>query len=373
MANGRKVVVFSYFRDVLDVVAPRSARRVRADHRLDAGRRTAAHGGHLHRVGRAGGARVPDRGRRGRPQHPGRLGGDPVRAAGEAVHRGPGGGPGPPEGGAGRGPRGPAVDRLRAGWGGRPGRGPHARPRAPRAPAGRPGGVRGDGQRPGPGLGRAGGRLAGDRPSCSTGPTIEHLVERVVAPLGLRADRTAPLVDARLPDGSRVNVALPPLAVDGPYLTIRRFRARASTLAEVCPPGVDALLAGPCGARANVVVAGGSGAGKTTLLNALAGRCPPASGSSPSRTWPSWPCPATTWSASRPGPANAERRRGGHHPRPGAQRPAHAPRPPRRRRGPGRRGPRPGAGHEHRSRRVAVHLSRQQPGRRPATAWPCSP
>ncbi|MET1049004.1 MAG: ATPase, T2SS/T4P/T4SS family, partial [Acidimicrobiales bacterium] len=106
-------------------------------------------------------------------------------------------------------------------------------------------------------------------------PTIEHLVERIVAPLGLRADRTAPLVDARLPDGSRVNVALPPLAVDGPYLTIRRFRSRRITLAEACPHGVDALLDRAVRDRANVVVAGGSGAGKTTLLNALAGRCPP--------------------------------------------------------------------------------------------------
>jgi pilus assembly protein CpaF len=106
-------------------------------------------------------------------------------------------------------------------------------------------------------------------------PTIEHLVERIVAPLGLRADRTAPLVDARLPDGSRVNVALPPLAVDGPYLTIRRFRSRRITLTEACPHGVEALLERAVAGRANLVVAGGSGAGKTTLLNALAGRCPP--------------------------------------------------------------------------------------------------
>ena len=103
-------------------------------------------------------------------------------------------------------------------------------------------------------------------------PTIEHLVERIVAPLGLRADRTAPLVDARLADGSRVNVALPPLAVDGPYLTIRRFRTRRITLGEACPLGVDAPARRAVSGRANLVVAGGSGAGKTTLLNALAGR-----------------------------------------------------------------------------------------------------
>jgi len=104
--------------------------------------------------------------------------------------------------------------------------------------------------------------------------TIDHLVERIVAPLGLRADRTAPLVDARLADGSRVHVALPPLAVDGPYVTIRRFRPRRVTLAEVAPPEVQALLIGAVAGRANVVVAGGSGAGKTTLLNALGAHVP---------------------------------------------------------------------------------------------------
>ncbi|MBW3536177.1 MAG: CpaF family protein [Actinobacteria bacterium] len=103
-------------------------------------------------------------------------------------------------------------------------------------------------------------------------PTIRHLVERVVAPLGLRADRSAPLVDARLPDGSRVHVVMPPLAVDGPYLTIRRFAARPVPLHRFCPAGVESLLGWAVEARMNVVVAGGTGSGKTTLLNALAGR-----------------------------------------------------------------------------------------------------
>jgi pilus assembly protein CpaF len=102
--------------------------------------------------------------------------------------------------------------------------------------------------------------------------SIEHLVERVVAPLGLRADRSAPLVDARLRDGSRVHVVMPPLAIDGPYLTIRRFSARPVPLFRFCPPGVQALLTWAVEARQNVLVAGGTGSGKTTLLNALAGR-----------------------------------------------------------------------------------------------------
>ncbi len=104
--------------------------------------------------------------------------------------------------------------------------------------------------------------------------TIERLIERVVGPLGLRIDRSSPLVDARLPDGSRVNAIVPPLALDGPCLTIRRFGARRPGLAEVCPPGVAALLAWAVRARSNMVVSGGTGAGKTTLLNALAGEIP---------------------------------------------------------------------------------------------------
>ncbi len=104
--------------------------------------------------------------------------------------------------------------------------------------------------------------------------TIERLIERVVGPLGLRIDRSSPLVDARLPDGSRVNAVVPPLAVDGPCLTIRRFGARRLTLAEVCPPGVAELLAWAVRSRANVLVSGGTGAGKTTLLNALGAEIP---------------------------------------------------------------------------------------------------
>jgi pilus assembly protein CpaF len=104
--------------------------------------------------------------------------------------------------------------------------------------------------------------------------TIEHLVERIVAPLGLRVDRSCPLVDARLPDGSRVNVVVPPLALDGPCLTIRRFGARAVPLSGFGPPAVVALLAWAVEARMNILVSGGTGAGKTTLLNALATHIP---------------------------------------------------------------------------------------------------
>jgi pilus assembly protein CpaF len=103
---------------------------------------------------------------------------------------------------------------------------------------------------------------------------IERIVERVVAPLGLRADRTAPIVDARLPDGSRVHIVLPPLAVDGPCVTIRRFGAAAVPLTAFGPSQLVDRLAAAVFERRNIVVSGGTASGKTTLLNALAGRIP---------------------------------------------------------------------------------------------------
>ena len=104
--------------------------------------------------------------------------------------------------------------------------------------------------------------------------TIDLLVERIVAPLGLRVDRTSPLVDARLPDGSRVNVIVPPLAVDGACITIRRFGALAIPLSATCAQPVASLLQRAVHERANLIVSGGTGAGKTTLLNALAAAIP---------------------------------------------------------------------------------------------------
>ena len=106
-------------------------------------------------------------------------------------------------------------------------------------------------------------------------PETERLIERIVAPLGLRVDRASPLVDARLPDGSRVHAVVPPLAVDGPCLTIRRFSARPVPLSAFCSEPVAALLGHAVRSGANVVVAGGTGAGKTTLLNSLASEIPP--------------------------------------------------------------------------------------------------
>ena len=101
---------------------------------------------------------------------------------------------------------------------------------------------------------------------------VDLVIERIVSPLGRRVDQLTPCVDGRLPDGSRVHVAVPPVAVDGPYVTIRRFVVRDVALEMFAAPPVAAVLTELVQRRANVVVSGGTGAGKTTLLNALAGR-----------------------------------------------------------------------------------------------------
>ena len=106
---------------------------------------------------------------------------------------------------------------------------------------------------------------------------IVRVVERVIAPLGLRLDRASPMVDARLPDGSRLHAVLPPLAPDGPCLTIRRFVARTVALADF---GLDdasvAFLETMVRAGWNIVVSGATSAGKTTCANALVHAVDPA-------------------------------------------------------------------------------------------------
>lgn len=96
------------------------------------------------------------------------------------------------------------------------------------------------------------------------------VAERVLAPLGLRVDQRHPVADGRLADGSRVHVVLPPVSVDGPCLTIRRFRVSPVPLASFADPAVVGLLGDVVARQCNILVSGGTGAGKTTLLNALA-------------------------------------------------------------------------------------------------------
>jgi pilus assembly protein CpaF len=105
---------------------------------------------------------------------------------------------------------------------------------------------------------------------------LMNVIERILSPLGRRVDEASPLVDARLPDGSRVNCVIPPLSLDGPLLTIRRFRRQGFSLEDLVAIGTlsqpTAAFLGRCvRRRANLVVSGGTGSGKTTLLNALSG------------------------------------------------------------------------------------------------------
>ncbi len=103
---------------------------------------------------------------------------------------------------------------------------------------------------------------------------VHVLIDRIVSPLGLRVDRSSPIVDARLRDGSRVNIVVPPLAIDGPVVTIRRFRQGSLSLEAFGDPDVCDLLERLVVGRAAMVVVGGTGAGKTSLLNALGRHIP---------------------------------------------------------------------------------------------------
>ena len=110
-----------------------------------------------------------------------------------------------------------------------------------------------------------------ERAPVALGPDVAlRLVERIIGPLGLRLDRSSPIVDARLPDGSRLHAVIPPLAVDGPCVTIRRFVADGVQLDGFgVSAGPAAFLRWAVTHGANVVVSGGTSAGKTTLCNAL--------------------------------------------------------------------------------------------------------
>lgn len=108
---------------------------------------------------------------------------------------------------------------------------------------------------------------------------VMHVIDRIVTPLGRRVDESSPMVDARLPDGSRVNIIIPPLAIDGPSISIRKFARAIFDVEDLIK--VDTLtrtqadfLRACVEARLNIVVSGGTSTGKTTLLNALSGFLP---------------------------------------------------------------------------------------------------
>lgn len=108
---------------------------------------------------------------------------------------------------------------------------------------------------------------------------VMRVIDRIVAPLGRRIDESSPYVDARLPDGSRVNAVIPPISLVGPTLTIRKFAKTPITIDQmvgygsITPEAVEFLKACVI-ARLNIVISGGTGSGKTTLLNVLSGFIP---------------------------------------------------------------------------------------------------
>src|SRR5919109_2680804 len=108
---------------------------------------------------------------------------------------------------------------------------------------------------------------------------LMQIIERIVTRVGRRVDESSPMVDARLADGSRVNAIIPPLALDGPILSIRRFGAERLTINDLIQfnsvPAQIADVAAACvKSRLNILVSGGTGAGKTTLLNCLSNYIP---------------------------------------------------------------------------------------------------
>ncbi|MCB9866187.1 MAG: CpaF family protein [Phycisphaerales bacterium] len=109
---------------------------------------------------------------------------------------------------------------------------------------------------------------------------LMHVIDKIVSQVGRRCDETSPMVDARLPDGSRVNAVIPPLAIDGPSMSIRRFGADPLTWDDYirfrsCTPEIRDFLQACVLAHLNIIILGGTGSGKTTLLNNLSSFIPP--------------------------------------------------------------------------------------------------
>jgi pilus assembly protein CpaF len=108
---------------------------------------------------------------------------------------------------------------------------------------------------------------------------VQQVIERIVAPLGRRIDESSPMVDARLPDGSRVNAIIPPLSLVGPCITIRKFRKDPLKVEDLIrfgsfPPEFGELIKACVYAHLNIIVSGGTGSGKTTMLNVLSSFIP---------------------------------------------------------------------------------------------------
>ncbi len=125
-----------------------------------------------------------------------------------------------------------------------------------------------------------GGRLERSSVTFRDNRHLLQIIDRIVSKVGRRVDETCPMVDARLPDGSRLNAIIPPIALDGPAVSIRRFGRNPLTVEKLLEfkaftPEMIAFLEACCKAKLNMIISGGTGSGKTTLLNVLSGFIPP--------------------------------------------------------------------------------------------------
>ena len=181
---------------------------------------------------------------------------------------------------------------------------------------------------------------------------IMRVIDRIISPLGKRCDESSPYVDARLPDGSRVNIIIPPLSLVGPSITIRKFSRNPLTTDDLIGYGtltqeMVTFLRAAVEARLNIVVSGGTGSGKTTLLNVLSSFIPDderiitIEDSAELQLRQEHVVTLETRAAQHRGQGR------GDHPRPGPQLAAYAARADHRRRVPRRRGPGHAPGDEH--------------------------
>lgn len=123
------------------------------------------------------------------------------------------------------------------------------------------------------------GRLERANVSFDDDAQLMKIIDKIVSGVGRRIDESSPMADARLPDGSRVNAVIPPLAIDGPILSIRRFaviplRMKDLLVNKALTPGMASVLEGLVQAKCNILISGGTGTGKTTLLNVLSAAIP---------------------------------------------------------------------------------------------------
>jgi pilus assembly protein CpaF len=123
------------------------------------------------------------------------------------------------------------------------------------------------------------GRLEKTKVTFRNDEHLMRIIDKIASAVGRRVDESSPMVDARLPDGSRVNAIIPPVAVDGPMLSIRKFSVDPYTINDLIAfksltPSMADFLAAAVKARVNILITGGTGSGKTTLLNAMTGYIP---------------------------------------------------------------------------------------------------